>query len=248
MARTNKGFEPNLAELRATELARQGLRNRRIVVSAKDMRSMLYGKTENPMLAIYGAHLMIQGEEFDRPFLRSVVRKLRELVGDHPDVMALLLGVDPDADVGDFSVPPMLSSSWSIIVAATASRPELVPRGSLSAAISERVLAGGPWLRWHPASDAKLAEAAEVPEEVLDLGEAIATLAGAPSNLLAVTSASDVSLAESEVISFAAQAGAGASQASDTYVLERLGFPRSVAEDAIHSVMQRIGCENSLST
>jgi len=160
--------------------------------------------------------------------------------------MALLLGIEPDADVGDFSVPPMLSSSWSIIVGATASRPELVPRGSLSAAISERVLAGGPWLRWHlEKSDAKLAEATEMPDEFLDLGEAIATLAGALSSLVGVSSASDVSFAESEVISFAAQAGPSASQASDTDVLGRLGLPRAVAEDAISSVMQRIDCEDS---
>jgi hypothetical protein len=247
MAKADKGFEPKLAELRATELARQGLRDRRIVITASDINAMLYDKTRNPMLAIYGAHLMIQVEDPDRAFLAKVVRRLRELVGDHPDVMALLLWLDPEADVGDFSVPPMLSSSWTIVVAATAERPELVPRGSLSAAISEHVLAGGPWLRWRHATETDEVTVPEQADQALDLGAAMANLATLliTEKLSPREPIANVSPAECDVISFATQAGVRVSGASDTDVLERLGYPRSVAEDAINSAIERLGSKDS---
>jgi hypothetical protein len=242
MASTEVGFEPDHAELRATELARQGLRDRRIVVSAADLYSMLFGKTKNPMLAIYGAHLMLQTGQLDRPFLKSVVRKLRELIGDHPDVMALLLAIDPRAEVGDFGIPPMLSSSWSIVVAATAARPELVPRGSLSAAISERVLAGGPWLRWQVRPGAQLSEARDEPGESFHLGRAMASL----SELLTSPGErqpADFSDAESQVLAWALQSRWEGAETSDSDVLQRLGVPRAVAEDAIASVLERISSQ-----
>jgi hypothetical protein len=239
MATADVGFQPDHSELRATELARQGLRDRRTVISAGNLYSMLFGKTKNPMLAIYAGHLLLQAGDFERQFLTRVVRKLRELVGDHPDVMALLLAIDPKADVGDFAVPPMLSSSWSIICAATAARSELVPRGSLSEAISERVLAGGPWLRWQMVSEEELRQTGEEREESLDLGTAIAGLAEL-TGLAEWQEAGDISLAESEVIALAAQAGWDAAKTSDTDLLERLGVPRTVAEDAISSVLERV--------
>jgi len=148
MAKTRDGFEPDLTEMRAAELARQSLRDGRAAVPASDLRAMVYGKRRNPMLAIYGAHLMIREAEPDRQFVRRVTNNLRRLVGDHPDVRALTLWHSPDEDVGDFADPPMLMSSWAILMKAARRRPDLIPDGSLSASIDRRVIAAGPWLRW----------------------------------------------------------------------------------------------------
>lgn len=243
MASVKDGFKPELAELRATELARQGLRDRRLVVSESELLAMLHKKQKNPMLAIYGAHLMIHEPESDREFIKKVTGNLRKLVGDHPDVMALELWLEPDnADVGDFSQPPMLRSSWSIVVAATATRPELVPRGSLSAKISQQVLAAGPWLRWR-ISPSRHRQASTVSSEVrMPLGEALAGVADAlpddPATV--VKQASEASVVESGVISYARQAGEGVSPVSDEDILTRLGVPRTVAEDALHAVLARL--------
>jgi hypothetical protein len=242
MAETRNGFKPGLAETRATELARQALRDRRIAVPHSDIQAMVYKKKKNPMLAIYGAHLMIQSKDLDRGFLRSVVTRLRELIGDHPDVMALMLWLDPEAEVGCFAEPPMLYSSWLIVVAATAKRPELVPRGSLSALISENVLAGGPWLRWRVAPGMPRPEASETRGAKVGLGKAIAGVADALPEDPAVLwdEGEHATLAESEVVSFATLNRQAASAASDADVVERLGVPRTVAEDAISSVMERL--------
>lgn len=242
MAETKNGFQPERAEMRATELARQALRDRRISVPRGDIEAMVFKKKKNPMLAIYGAHLMIQSEKPDRDLLDSAIERLRSLVGDHPDVMALALWLDPNAEVGSFAMPPMLLSSWSIVVAATARRPELVPRGSLSALISQRVLGGGPWLRWHVARGMARPEPSETRGEHLQLGKAIADVADAlPENPSSLWDEDDqASLGESEVVAFAAGTPETAEVASDAEVVERLGLPRTVAEDAISSVMDRL--------
>jgi hypothetical protein len=240
MASVKDGFKPQLAELRATELARQGLRDRRHVVPKHQLLAMLHKKQKNPMLGIYGAHLMIHEADPDLQFIRKVTNNLRKLVGDHPDVMALELWLAPDADVGDFSQPPMLQSSWSIVVAATANRPELVPRGSHSAGISQQVLAAGPWLRWRMASSHSPQAPADA--QSVPLGEALAGVADAlPDDPATVArQASEASAAESGVISYAKLAGEGVLPVNDRDVLLRLGVPRTVAEDALHAVMERL--------
>lgn len=151
MARVDTGFDPAREDLRATEIARLGLRDQRNAVRDRIMRDALYRKWDNPMLGLYGAHLMLQRSELDEDLLAEVIRNLRELLGEHPDVMALRLRPgDPGVPAGDFAVPPMLHSSWDLVVRASVERPELVPGDSLSAASADRVLAGAPWLSWRP--------------------------------------------------------------------------------------------------
>jgi hypothetical protein len=240
MASMHEGFQPGLVELRGTELARQGLRDRQIAVPRRDLHAMVYGKQENPMLAIYGAHLMIQEEEPDRVFIKRVTNNLRKLVGDHPDVRALELWHSPDAEVGDFADPPMLMSSWAIVVAATAERPELVPRGSLSAKISQQILSTGPWLRWRATLPASRSE--DPDDEPMPLGEALAGVADAlpDDQEMVMRVAGKGPPVEWEVISYARQTGEQAAKVSDAEVIDRLGVPRTVAEDAVEAVLDRL--------
>jgi hypothetical protein len=156
------GFLPNDAAARQGELARLGLTNERKVLSA-DVLRMLGDKFDNPMLGIFGGHLLLMDaspevrgpngailtpeKKPDLDLLGRVVMNLRGLVGSsHPDVEALAL-----ACVGTtrrFAAPPMLRRSWALVVDRTVSDRELVPTGSLAANAASHVLGEEPWLVW----------------------------------------------------------------------------------------------------
>lgn len=239
MAKPQIGFEPDRSDLRSAELARQGLRDHRSAVAERDLRALIGEKPRNPMLGVYGAHLLIHQENPDRGVIREVARKLRDLVGAHPDVMAIELWLGEEL-CGDFTEPPMLKSSWSIIVQASAERPELVPRGSLSAAIAPRVLTGGPWLRWR--SGLTSGSFASASPTQTPLGEAIAGVATAlPADTRQLTDRVIVTTpVESSVITLAKEAGEDATSLSDAEVLRALRVPRTVAEDAVGMVLERL--------
>lgn len=147
------GFDPESLEVRLAELARLGLRNRRRVISRELLDDLLWAKSSNPMLGIYGGHLLLLAPEPDLVLLRKVVEALRSMLGEHPDVEALALRLGERAGSPRlFEVPPMLLSSWRLIVKETLARPGLVPRGSLAARIADRLWGEGPWVTWREPS------------------------------------------------------------------------------------------------
>jgi hypothetical protein len=239
MAESGTGFDPERPDLRSAELARQGLRDYRKAIAEPDLKALLGGKADNPMLGIYGLHLLRHQEAPNRNLIRKVVRRLRDLVGAHPDVQAIDLWLG-DGDDGDFSAPPMLKSSWSIIVQASAEQPELVPRGSLSARIAQRILSGGPWLRWRTPQTRLTLEPSPLSER--PLGESLAGIAAAlpADSRELVERFSEVGPAESSVISLAKQEGEGAAALPDSDVLKALRVPRTVAEDVVGLVLRRL--------
>ncbi len=133
------------------------------------IEEMLYGKFLNPMLGIYGAHLMaIPGSQDNRDVLIEVVPNLRKLLGDVPDVMALVLYLGGSDAAGlRFPNPPMLASSWSMIVRASVDTPEIVPVDSASARIAGSLWGSGAWLGWK-ASESQDSEAPESPMANVD--------------------------------------------------------------------------------
>jgi hypothetical protein len=151
-----RGFSPNESMLRTAELARvtlatkgpseRGQENRRLMPD--EMRLLLRGKFENPILGIYGAHLLLLEGSVDVGLLREVVRNLRGMLGlKHPDVEALALRADGEPHPLPFEHPPMLSRSWSLIVGASVAEPGLVTE-SLTERNTGKVWAEGPWLIW----------------------------------------------------------------------------------------------------
>ena len=98
MARPDRGFDPWDPSGRLTELARQGLKSGRIPVTEEDFRKMLAGKFENPMLGLFGAHLLIPlvAKESSLPLLRpsdpEILRRNRAI--------QLVLGITADGIVG----------------------------------------------------------------------------------------------------------------------------------------------------
>jgi hypothetical protein len=143
--------EPGPDDFSFAELARQTLASSRSAsasMGAGSIRAMLGAKFENPMLGIYGAHLLIRDPQYDRGLLNEVIGNLKRLVGRHPDVLSLcLLDNDPGDGPIEFRWPPMLRSSWSLIVRKGA-QSGLIPQGSYVSRIGANLWGASAWLEW----------------------------------------------------------------------------------------------------
>lgn len=149
MRRLKEGFCPERPGMRMTELARIGLRNRRAVLSPELLQELRDTESRNPMLGLYGTHLLMLAEAPDLRFIRFMVETLRAQLGLHPDVEALALGAGMDLlDDDVFEWPTMLLRSWSLLVKETPHRPWLVRRGSLASRVADRLWGNSPWLIW----------------------------------------------------------------------------------------------------
>jgi len=60
LAKPYEGFDPQAPSLRLTELVNKGRSSGRFPVSIDDLREMLYGKFNNPMLGLLAANMLIQ--------------------------------------------------------------------------------------------------------------------------------------------------------------------------------------------
>jgi hypothetical protein len=153
-------FDPTRSEykegVRLAELARLGLTNQRPVLR-REVTDMVWMKYDNPMLGILGAHLLLLDKEPDYALFRTVVTNLRRILGIHPDVEALALRLDSDDRPYVFEVPPMLRRSWSLILEATVTRPDLVPLNTLASRMAEHLWGDGPWLLWTVPAEPDLA-------------------------------------------------------------------------------------------
>jgi hypothetical protein len=143
-----------LDELKRTRDAANA--TRQYAPDEESLRDMLRAKFTNPMLGIYAAHLMMIAPNPDEELLREVAQNLKVLLGDHPDVIAIYLWLDPEEAPLPFLSPPMLRSSWSILVNRSRVNRNLIPPGSLTLRITGRLWGSGAWLVWSsppPASE-----------------------------------------------------------------------------------------------
>jgi hypothetical protein len=143
-----KMFDAQNPKMKLLDLARIGLANNHQMLPDEVIDRILYGKFENPMLGILGAHLLLKGKKTRLGLLKIVVDNLRRILGEgtHPDVEALALRVENKKAKYDFDLPPMLRRSWIQVVKSTADNPGLVPLDSFACQNSERMLADEPWL------------------------------------------------------------------------------------------------------
>jgi hypothetical protein len=148
LARVGRGFDAGSADLRLTELARVALLGGRAVVPREELEQMLWAKSENPMLGVFGASALLSGPDNDLALFEKVVMNLRGLVGPHPDVEALALSLPGAVPTGDYSQPPMLRKSWSVVVDRAIEDRRLIPAGSLSSRISPQIWGDSVWLIW----------------------------------------------------------------------------------------------------
>jgi hypothetical protein len=146
MNRIGHGFEPDRPDLRWAEMACQRLALGRTGAPDSMLQQMLDQKLDNPMLGIYGGHNLLRADEPDRRLVEDVYRNLLALIGPHPDVLSL--GVWLGETGKQFLYPPMLRSSWKILVQRSVAEPDIIPAGSLGAQMATRVWGGGAWLVW----------------------------------------------------------------------------------------------------
>ena len=157
------GFEPESDELRRTEEARTALANERKI--ATETVEAIVEQADSPMLALYGAHLMLLTRDprqfrtvrdrpqaatrFDEPRFARIVSRLQDDLGpDHPDVVALSTQLSGRSRrrVRPVSAPPMLSRSWLLLLAASSDTPALVSREVWERAVAPMPLY--PFLIW----------------------------------------------------------------------------------------------------
>lgn len=143
-------FQPDEQMLRFTELARTALSAPAVTLAASEESAMLGLKFENPMLGIFGGHLLARSPEpRRRDLLRIVIGNLRAMVGPHPDVEALAFAAgDPPLHRDVFRTPPVLQSSWSMITRAAAEDDGIVPEGCLAESVVDSVVGSLPFLSW----------------------------------------------------------------------------------------------------
>jgi hypothetical protein len=166
-------FDPGDQAVQLVEETRAALAEERKVATA-EISDSLFAKFENPMLGLFGAHLMLiakqaveqrtkaptapnrpQAEvEFDQALFDQVVSNLAPMLGERdPDVLALSTrtsGYEPGS-LPPLAGPPMLWKSWQLLVEASNDAPSLVP-----VAVWEQTLGTlplRPFLVWSPAAD-----------------------------------------------------------------------------------------------
>ncbi len=173
MARKYEGFNPDREDLKWTEIAKKALMNDRSGVGS-ELKDMLWAKFENPMLGIYGAHLLLKKEEFDSSLFETVIGNLLGLVGDHPDVLSLKFQIDSrrnankissESDLPIFNYPPMLQASWNLILKASVQYPQIIPIDSFAAQVSLNTLNTCAWLIWRKTNVSDIEESQNLDEE-----------------------------------------------------------------------------------
>lgn len=82
--------------------------------------------------------------------LATTIRRLHDALGDMPDVLALGGAVPASEVFGSLDVPPMLSASMDLLLAADREDPEMIPAGSAVETVSGERYVCRPWLLWKP--------------------------------------------------------------------------------------------------
>jgi hypothetical protein len=167
-------FDPNDPELQIVEQARTALADERKV--ATDALGELLESSDNPMLALFGAHLMLIARDssrrekadrvsgrldekavtapvqFDQARFDRIVDWLVDVLGPaHPDVTALATQRSDQslAELQPITAPPMLWRSWILLIEASNAVPSLVPVNTWQRTL--QVLPLRPFFLWVPA-------------------------------------------------------------------------------------------------
>jgi hypothetical protein len=130
----------------------------------------------NPVLAMLACHLCDQSRDDDLRFQLRLIEWLEGVTGgpgNHPDVAALrlTLPVDMPGDIRrKFAFPPLLTASWRLVLAATQKNADLIPAGSFSDHIADRVWASSQVVVWTaPPLDAPAPMARAAPQRSIEL-------------------------------------------------------------------------------
>jgi hypothetical protein len=151
------GMTPHLTEFEDAALAALGS-DRALYGSEFErlIENLVNDKALNPMLGIMAAHLCNRGGS-ELAFQERLLAKLELLTGGpapmHPDVAALRLRLrlrtgQSLEDEAPVPFPPLLAASWSALVEAARERPGLIPVGSISERMADRLWSSALWVAW----------------------------------------------------------------------------------------------------
>jgi hypothetical protein len=162
---TDMGFTPWARSLNTIETVRRGLIEGRNYVDTSNMHEMLSGKYQNPMLGLYGAHLLLLESPIDMDRLRIVIDNTATLLGhSYPDVIALswafqrLAGqpVSPafanfKGAMGQLTGPPLLARSWDLLLDAAREVDSSLLSSSPVFRVADDLVSQGVYLTWRSA-------------------------------------------------------------------------------------------------
>ena len=108
----------------------------------------MYEKYANPMLGLVSAHALLQRKAIDPALLAHVTANLEQMLGPIPDVIALKLTVNPNAEFTPVEYPPILRWSWELLLQRLVDRPDVIRRYSLAEQVSGFIVGRGVWMSW----------------------------------------------------------------------------------------------------
>jgi hypothetical protein len=104
---------------------------------------------KNPMLGILTAHLLLLAGPEAKTGLARIASRLEEIIPGHPDVASLSYELPAlRRDIPMFPTPPMLRSSWGLIVRSSSPAHDPIGPTSYSARIAGQLWGTGAWLAW----------------------------------------------------------------------------------------------------
>jgi hypothetical protein len=156
LAPLDSGFEPRFPSASAAESALESLRTGRQLLSRERLeKDLLEQKFNNPMLGIYGAHMVLRRSIPDSEkaeILKEVLGNLEKLAPGHPDVSALRLmgrGFLAQSLVPPCSWPPMIRLGYSAFRDADWEQSgAFIERNSVGDRIRSAFAFGGVWTKW----------------------------------------------------------------------------------------------------
>jgi len=148
MARLDQAFNPSRRDLHEVSLAREALSLDR-AVTKEDIKYLLQGKFIDPLMGIYGLHLLLLKKRRPKYNFEEILYRLNDLLGpNHPDLLALKLNIAPDQvdESLKFTQPPLLYHSWNFLLNASSENNSRIPGEGLLSQLAEDFVTVKPWL------------------------------------------------------------------------------------------------------
>jgi hypothetical protein len=147
-SRPRSGFHPESRDLQLLEAARIALESGQGGITDEALRDFLFEKFENPMLGLLSAHALVQRNRIEPALLTTVIDNLERTIGPLPDLLALKLAVDPNAELPTIELVPMLRRSWVALLERSVDQPTLIKRRSLAERVGSCVTGQSIWMVW----------------------------------------------------------------------------------------------------
>lgn len=151
MSRHGIGFHADDHISDILEIGLVGLQNGQSLVPSRILDELLWGKFENPILGLIGAHCLLVEDAQDRKRARIVLENLFKLLGDSPDLQALGILAGESASQGrrpPVTFPPMLRRGFEASIRWSIDHGEGGEEDGLIEKAATRAFSDSPWSTW----------------------------------------------------------------------------------------------------